>query len=212
MPAANDIILWADMVPALSIKLVDCPTFTIEEALKDAAQTFYRDSRAWREEDVDLGVTFADERNYEAVEIPELEMVGIPQAWVNGEEVEELAAEERSPSSTASDTEYDMQIGVTGPWSFRLVPAPTEGGWSIVGTVAYMPSDDATGIPWRLWRQHREAIEAMALADLKDQAGKPWSDPAGAMRQRGTAEAAMLRFSTEAGPVRRVPRLRARIW
>lgn len=193
-------VLWADMVPDLTPHLPDCPVFMIEGAIKDAAQRLYRNTRSWRVDEVDLGWTFSGESQYQATPPVGLEMIGLPRVWINGELVDELAFGESSSTSTAADdyATSPMRVGVTGPDTFTIIPAPTEDNWTILGTVAYAPADDCVGIPGYLWRRDREAIQSAALADIQSHAGKPWS-ASSASQHDAKARVEALRLSTEGG-------------
>lgn len=203
--------LWLDWASELKPFLPDCPEFTIMFALQRATTIYYRETRAWRVENVALGSTVAGQRNYTVASPPDdLEMIGLPQAWIGGIEVQEMWPAQASEAPPADAASFDMEIGVSGPASFRIVPAPTVSGQAIVATVAYTIDETATGLPYEQWRQHREGINALALAYLRSQDGKTWTNHVLAAAEDAKARTLMLQHSSQAGPVSAAPKLRVR--
>ena len=199
---------WLDWSSELAMFLPDCPVFTIADALKRQSRMFYTHTRAWRVDDVDLGLTVAGEQLYQVHLPDDLEMLAITQAWVGGEEVDELVGS--SPAGLTSEGTFEMRIAVVASDQFRLAPAPLVTGEQIMGTVAYVPASAVDGLPTWQWEQHREAIEHYVLSYLRSQAGKPWADPNDAIAHRQEAAIHALRLSTESGPRNR-PNARLRV-
>lgn len=204
-------VLWTTMVPAIAAELPDIPKFTAVSAIQREAQEFYRHSRAWRVRDVTLATTVLGQSVYTVATANPAgaSLCGLPALWVNGQEAKEMQPGE-ADDFLPSDTSATPFIGVAGPDSIRLAPKPASAGLVITATVAYEPADSATGLDDELYRLHREAIERAAIARLKAQPGKPWSDPAGALYWRGEANRLRLEASTKAGPTRQRAALRTK--
>ena len=204
-------VLWATMVPAIAAELPDIPKFTAMSAIQREAQEFYRHSRAWRVRGVTLATTVLGQSVYTvATANPSGALLcGLPAIWIDGQEGKELQPGEADESLPA-DTSATPFVGVAGPDSIILSPLPAAAGMVITATVAYEPADSATGLDDELYRLHREGIERAAIARLKAQPGKPWSDPDGAMYWRTEANRLRLEASTNAGPTRQRAPLRVK--
>ncbi len=206
---------WADFIPQVALYLPGCPSFTIADAVRDAAIEFCERSRAWNAERVTLGNTVAGQRDYSLTTNPvAVGLCHLSAAWIGGIEIAPLNpgdAEDSEPAATAAAR--DCRIKLTGRASFRLVPAPTSSGDVVIANVAYAPTDAAPGIPEFIAREWHEAIERRAIAELMLQPDKPWSSATAGIHMarfdKLLAEASNLR----GGPVRRPGMgLRVRSW
>lgn len=201
--------LWSAFFRAIVTELGDCPTFTMEDAIKRAAQDFYRDTRAWRVEGVTLATTVIGQRAYTVTTNPtDADLVGLPAVWIGDDEVQEAAPGE-SDDVSSTYTDQTWRVRVTGAAAISLTPGPTEAGQIIKATAAYAPADSATGLDDGLYAEHRRAIEHAALAILLLQKARPWYDPNLSEYHARAGKVAALRFSSMAGPSRRHP-LRSR--
>lgn len=202
--------LWTDFARVLTLQLPDCPEFTIGNAVQRAAIEFYTNTRAWRLGGVTLATTVASQRAYTVASNPaNADLIGLPAIWIDGEEADELP-DGAGDDYEATDTSSINMVGVTGATSITLAPAPITAGLIVTATAAYAPSTAATGISDELYRLHRQAIEAKALAALLMMRGKPWFDPAGSQMARADYDSEALFVSSQAGPMRRRGNLRTR--
>lgn len=200
--------LWADFVPAITLELPGCPQFTMENAIKRAAIRIYRNTRAWRVDDVTIvAATVVGQRDYTVTNPADTLLVGLPAIYANGDEIDELPEQEIG-DNLPTDTDSTWRVGVKDSVTVQVVPAPDAAGVAIVATVAYMPADTATGIDEQLFIKHHEAIEYLAMHLLMRQTGKSWSNPREAEENRLRANREISRISTMAGPMRRRQALR----
>ena len=201
---------WDDFIPRIAAALPDCTVPAMRLALKLAAVEFYTDSRAWRVENVDLATTVAGTEVYTVADVPaSTKLVGLPAVWIDDTEVYELASGE-TDDTYPGETSSDVRVGVYSADEIRITPVPATSGGVVVGTVAYAPTEDALGIDDALFYAHHKGIGFLAIADLKRNVGKPWSDAAGAFRYEGDAARELMLASSSAGPLRRRPMLRVR--
>lgn len=196
-------VAWIDWAERLQLHLRECPTVVIADELRRSAVDFYRDTRAWRTTGVALCTTVAGQASY-SVAVPELTaLAGLVTAWLGRVEIDEATPDELDEKTRTSTSGDSVLIGITGPTTVRLAPAPIASGVAVVATVAYRPADDAPSILDSLHQDHRGTIEAMTLERMLAQPGKPWTDYALAGKHSGAAASSALFDSTQAGPVRR---------
>lgn len=200
---------WNDMAPFVAMFAADCPTFTIAEQAQLATVEFFTDSRVWRTtERLQLGATVAGQASYTVSNPADIELVGLPAAWLGDDEIGEALA--RDAIELATETPgTPKKVLVTSGTTVRLFPVPVLSGVPIWGIAAYAPTQAAVGIEEARWLQYRETIRELTLAKLKQMQGKPWSDPAAAMRHQALYDQRALGNSTDAGPRRRA-RLRTK--
>jgi hypothetical protein len=91
-----------------------------------------------------------------------------------------------------------------------VVPTPAVPNVVLTATVAYTLAPTAAGIPWDLYRLHKEPIEDLALSIMMSMKGKPWTDLADANQRMQTYTQWALSSGTQAGAVRTQARLRVR--
>lgn len=199
---------WMAWAAELAPKMPDALVPSIIGALKEATQDHFRKTRAYRLNGLSAGLTVAAQPVY-VVALPSgLELVGVPQAKVGKDDAEEIDALASVDLPEVGDDLDAWRVAVDGANSIRLWPTPTTPGAAITLNVAVMPDLTLEGIDRNLYRVHREAIEAAALADLYADKTKPWSDPAMAQELQRQAARDRLLHSTRAGP--RSARMRLR--
>lgn len=203
---------WADTTPFVALYAADCPAFAIADAVQLAAIEFFTHTRVWRSAPrITLGTTVASQADYTVAPPTSLDMVGLPAAWIDDKEIYEALQRDSTdvkPGDLAT-TSADMKILVTAANQVTLLPAPVTPGQVLRGTVAYAPSQSATGIEDAMWLKYRETIRELALAKLKRMQGKPWSQLGEAGMHQATYDQRAIDESTAAGPLRR-NRLRTR--
>jgi hypothetical protein len=182
-----------------------CPSFVLESTAKEAAREFLRRSCVWRDRKVALLTTTAGEDEY-AYNLPEnAELNRVHVAWYGSTEIDvQIPGEEDETETTATDSEW--MIGVLpGGQGFRLTPAPSAAAVSVTGTVSYVTSTNASGIPqWIFDEWHRQIACGAAEKALK-QISRPWSNPGASPMLLAEFEDGIRAASVSAGPVRRRP-------
>lgn len=195
-------IAWIDWAPRIQLELPECPPYVIAEALRDVAIDFYRETLAWRARDVALTTTVAEQRDYTVTVPSGAALAGLPAVWVDSKEANELAPGQEDDDEP-DDTSSTVRVRVTGDDTIIISPAPNDAGLAVVATVAYRPAADATGLLSTRYLEHRDAIEAGALARLMRQQGKAWSNPGDAVARMRDYERLSALFSSRAGPRKR---------
>lgn len=194
---------WEQLIPTISHRLPQCPTFTMEDELRRAAETFYTETRAWRVHGVTIvAATVASQADYTVTNPSNTELVGLPAVYVNGNEVDETVPGEQ-PDYPPGYTSDDFSVGVVGAAAVRCTPAPKSGSMIVKATVAYRPGPAATGVEDYLWADHWKAISDLALARLMAQVSKPWSNALMVPFYEAEYQREALRWGSAAGPVRR---------
>jgi hypothetical protein len=187
-----------------------CPEFSAEVQVLEAARDFCRRSRIWRQENTLLVTTVADQAEYD-LDLPDAaELASLASAWVGDQEADiELPGEGDDIEPGTSGTEW--KVGVVDHDTIRLTPAPDTAGIVVSGTAIFAPAEDATTVPDFLYRRWKRAIVHGAIAALQSEAGKPWSNPGAVLFHQGKFDDGILEASNKAGPVRRRP-LRVRTY
>jgi hypothetical protein len=206
--ATTNQVLWRDFVPQMIMTVPDCPVFTIEDAVRQAAVRFYRDMRTWRDYGVTLCVTAAGVDTYEVLPPVDLELSGLPEIFALNMPIDELNPASAADVAGTSTVPRSWKVGVIGPTTIKIVPPPAVPNVVLTATVAYTPAKSCTGIPWDLYRLHKEVIEELALNILTSMQGKPWSNPAAAQDHMNAYTAWSLDVGTKAGAIRTQSRLR----
>lgn len=203
-------VTWATMRPRVQSLAPECPSFLIDQALRDAADEFFRDSRVWRSSRGTLLTTVADTSVYAYTPPTNAEVVAVQTAWVSTTELDIERAGE-SDDEEPGDTEQFPKIGARPTNKLRLTPLPSAAGQVITGTLSFKPSTDAVGIPTEAWSGWPDEIAKGAASLLAGHADKPWSNPAMAKMWREEFMSGLRHASATAGPTRRRP-VRVRVW
>ena len=135
-------------------------------ALRNGARDFCRDTEIWREE-----LTFDSEEDEDEYDL-------------NAQHSYE-AEVYRVLTVTLDDSTIDAEyrtFTTTGILAFDS--APDADGDDIVVNTVMLPYRSCDTYPAWLLRRWGEAIAAKALANLKSEAGKPWTDAKGAQKNR----------------------------
>jgi len=159
-PAPQATLALSTLLPKLSITVAACPGNVKTLALKLAARDFCRDTEIWRE--TLSTTTTADEDEYDITDLHTYD-----------------ALIQRVRLVTLDDTDLvDSAWSVSEVGTLTLDTAPEETGDTLAIEVVFMPLEICTDYPGWLLDKWAEAIVARALAILKAQPQKPWSDPA----------------------------------
>lgn len=196
--------LWADFLNDLRMQLPGCPDLYIEAQLKRQAIEFYIDTLAWRTPRVTIGSTVVGQNDYAMPAPPaDTQAVELCAVYIADEEIDPQTfsgSDEDELGRTGDDPRYTLVDSTT----LRLTPAPNRGGEVIKATVAYAPAETAAGIDDVLYVKHHRAIEALLLARLMSEKGRPWENLIEASRHADEANVLSLLYSTRAGRRRRV--------
>lgn len=195
---------WANMVPGVAEHATAVPIFVAEDHLRDVAREFFRLTRVWRSPESTLLTTVASQVPYAYTPPSNAELSSVHSAWAGSTKLEviEPGEEVETEPGYTSDT---YSVGARLRNVLYLAPAPLSGGVVINGTVSYVPSADAVGIPDVAWDEWRKAIAAGAAARLVAMPNKPWSNPDSVGYLRGLFDTAVREASNEAGPPRARP-------
>lgn len=194
-------LLYREVMPHVP----NVPEFEVEYRLKQATREFCHRSLSWRQANTELLTTVADQVSYDA-DLPDAtELVAVLSAWDGDTEIDvELPGEVEDLEPGSSDSEWKVGVESTMD-AIRLSPAPDTSGTVLTGTIALSPNEDSTEIPAFIWKRWRKPVAAGCIAALKEQVGKPWSDPVGAVMFRQRFEDGCMEASNASGPVRRRP-------
>jgi hypothetical protein len=203
LPGAS-IAPWSDLVSNVLPHTPECPLFEIEDRLRQAAREFCRISCAWRSPNVALLTTVADQVLYTYSTPAQAELNRVHTAFNGDDEIDvALPGEEDDVDPTSSGE--DWKITVDSETQLRLTQPPATAGIELTGTLSYVPTNTATGIPTLIARRWQLQIAAGAAALLVVQARKPWSNPAAAAMLSGMFQEGIRSASNDSGPVRRRP-------
>lgn len=202
---------WDAFLPRVMPDVPGCPSFTVEEAIRQAAIDFFHESGAWLAAGTAvLASTAAGQAGY-AVTVPDNTGIARLRAvWVGSEEVEVLLPGEELDIAPGERAEQ-WRVGLTSPTTIQLSPAPLQGGQQITAAVAYEPTEAAEGIDDVLFARWRTAIEAKAKTLLLAQPGEEWTQPLALSLHEGIYQREVMLASNSVGPVRRRP-LRVKGW
>lgn len=195
---------WASMRPAVLRRARECPSFLIDEALKDAADKFFQDSRVWRTAHGTLLTTVADTASYSYTPEDEAMLWQVQTAWIGSDELTPIEDGEHADDDP-TDTTALPRIFARRVNKIVLTPLPSAADMVIKGTVSLRPATDAIGIPQEAWSEWGEAIACGAAAQLVTHHDKPWSNPGSQSFLAGVLRDGISSASNAAGPVRRVP-------
>jgi hypothetical protein len=194
---------FMDMAPDLALDLVDCPEAFVMLELREAAIVFYAATRAWRAEIVPMSLV-AGQTTYALAGLPtNAVLAGLPGLLLDGKPL----LEQRGDREEADGA---LRVMVASETAIALTPEAARTGQQITGHVALAPARNASGIPARLYAEHREAINALAMSRLMMQLGKPWHNPNMAAKHASDYQRWALKFSSEAGTRSHRPRLAVR--
>lgn len=191
---------WSDWLPDLAALLPACPSITMEHELRNAAITFFEDSRAWKsmldpirvvagQPDIDIEPS---DGNQEAV-------VRIEAGWFDSKPIKAISADELDVSFND-----DWTVHTGSPSHFvtlmngqtRLYPSPNMAG-TLKLRASLRPADEATRLPDGLMK-YRKDIGQGALAQLRLYPNQPWSDPALAAVNQSAFRAAIDKLNLRA--------------
>ena len=182
-----------------------------------ASRKFFELTNIWRSRAADLQstsivllTTVAGQQLYGFTLPSGAELNQVHVAWNGRQEVVvDQPGDEEDDAPDCRDSSW--RIAVEAVDTLRLSPAPSAGGVVVMGTVSYVPSIGAAGIPQPVFDRYKREIACGAAAMLAAQPGKPWSNPGAVQYLQDQFDEAVTRASNETGPVRRTS-LRVRSW
>lgn len=180
---------WSEFLKDVMPHVPGCPEPVAEFALKRAAQEFFETTRLWKLWLVDQ-TTEADRTDYFLILEPHSQLVRLERATLDGREIE-VRAEEDLPADWQTYPQC-VETGVHTTDRDGLVLVPAQAADKVLKVEASLkPSDDAQGIDNLLFAHHARQIACGAVADLKGQADKTYSDPDGSLLWRSRFEGHM---------------------
>lgn len=196
--------LWSEFFKKVSAFAPDIMLPTVEAEAMQASIDFFTESRCWRAEDVAIGTTVANQSAYTITNPAGQDVVGFPAAWVDGKEISEFRPGDKheiGPEETGAVRGIRWVDGT----HFELLPIPTESGLAITGSVAYAPSDAATGLEDALFALHWRTIVHKICANLLMHNGRAYSNPQMATWHSGEYSRLALDAGSAAGARSRNP-------
>ena len=195
---------WADMRSRVLRKAPECPSFRLDDALKEAAQEFFETSRVWRSSRDTLLTTVADTLDYAFTSPTNAEVHCVISAWDGDDELEVLLPGEQDDADQTTTTD-EFKVGARQTDVLFLSQLPRTAGTVIAGVLCFKPSAAALGIPTQAWQRWAEAIACGAAAMLVTEPMKPWSQPGTYAFLKGQFDDGIRQASNAAGPVMRRP-------
>lgn len=200
---------WATMRPKVLRKAPECPSFLIDDALKEAANQFFSDSRVWRTAHGTLLTTVADTAVYAYTPPTNAQVWQVQTAWIGTDELTPVEAGDEADDEPG-DADELPRIFARMVNKIVLTPLPANADVDVEGTLSLRPSTDAAGIPQEAWDRWADEIACGAASILVAEPNKPWSNPGAQSFLRGVFMDGISSASNSAGPTRRVPlRVRA---
>jgi len=209
LPGAT-IKAWNLMSPDILPHVPECPLFEIEERARQAARDFCRRSYCWRSATVTLLTTVADQVLYTYVNPDQAELNAVHSIWDGATELD-VALPGEYDDTQPDTSSSSWKVMVDSETQLRVTPPPDSSGIVVTGTVSFVPSISATGLPSLIFDKYRLQIAAGAIALLVVQPKKPWSNPGAAMFHDARFEQGITDAANASGPVRRT-RLRVKQW
>lgn len=195
---------WATMRPTVLRRAPECPSFLIDDALKNAADEFLRVSRVWRTAFGTLLTTVADTAVYAYTAPTNAQVWQVQTAWIGTDELTPIEAGDEADDEPG-DTDELPRIFARKVDKLVLTPLPATAGAVVKGTLSLRLSSAAVGIPKEAWQEWSDEIACGAAAILVTEPNKPWSNPGAASFLRGVFRDGISSASNSAGPTRRVP-------
>lgn len=206
-------VTWPDIARQITMSLPDCPEPTLWNGIRRACTDFLRDTRALRVRDVVLvSATEAGRSVYSLPALNGFAAVDILAAWAGGVPLRTTEWGEHigvAPNVRANSV-GDWSIGIDSPSTLRMSPPPEVAALQVVGVVQYITDLDSVGVPDLIWHRWCDTLRAGAVAELAEQVGKAWSNPALAQRKRAQYEIGRHQAANQQGPARRRSPMRVR--
>lgn len=163
---------WMDFQDVHLSDLPGCTYFAAANALRQAAQEFCRRAQVWRVT-LDPVTTVANTSVYDFDITSQFEIIKLNSAKLNGQRINILLEE---PMAS------EAGILLRSQREFELFPVPAA-GLSLVLNCLLQPAESATGIEDYLYAAHARAIATGAKAMLMAMNGRPYSNPAEAVKK-----------------------------
>lgn len=195
---------WDAFYPKVAVYAPDIMLTTVVDEAKQASIDFFTESRCWRGEDTAIGTTAAGQSAYAITNPANQDAVGFPATWIGGKEIGEFRPDDKHEIGP-EETGTARGIRWVDATHFELLPVPTESGLAITGSVAYAPSDTATGLEDALFSLHWRTIVHKICANLLMHNGRSYSNPQMAAWHSGEYDRLALDAGSAAGARSRRP-------
>jgi hypothetical protein len=180
---------WSAFLPDVLVHVPGCPDPVAEHAVLRAAQEFFETTRVWKQWLPDI-TTATETTEYVIFLEPKSELVRLERATLSGRPIR-VRTEDQLPDDWQTYTS-GIEDGVHTSDRRNLVLLPAQSEDLVLKVEASMrPSNTATGIEDCLFDLYVQQIAAGAVAALKEQSEKPYSDLAGAGAWRSRFETHM---------------------
>lgn len=209
--ASPSFTAWPALVSELSSLVPECPQPLMKAELIKAARRFFTDSMCWRQSNLTLLTTVANQMAYTFNAPDNAELLEVISCWDGDDELDVgRPGETDDYHPEQSDSEYIITVA-NGGATLNLTPVPETAGIVLEGSVAYTLSNNAGGIPTWAYDEHKDGIVAGAAARLVMQPKKPWTDREAYRLHMDLFDTAVRDASNKAGPIKRRP-LRTKPW
>jgi hypothetical protein len=181
--------------PLILPRVPRCPTPTVNQAIRQAAQRFCERTKLWRETD---SFQIGSEGMDYVFAPPGAVLYEIETARFNGQRLQPASIpwlDDNLPNWRELSGSVPRYVTQTEIDTVRVVPADTG---QVDLTVILRPSDDAQDLPDFIARSHRTAIRDGALAELMMLPGQPFFNPELAMIHNRKFEAELDRLTMAA--------------
>lgn len=183
---------WSAFLPYVVPDVYECPTVTVELAVRDAAIEFFRRTHVWKETS-DVVRTRAGRAVYDMETPPNVMVETLYEVEFNGRRTgparpDGIPGWLRGPGSPVRFTYLH------GTDEIEFHPAPADDG-EMRMTMVLTPSSTSSGIESFYFERYRDGIVHGAKWKLMMVPGKPWTNPA-------MAEYHARRFSFEISEAR----------
>lgn len=173
--------------------------------IAEVAREFCMKSSCWRTRRLTLLTTQAGVQDYAYTDLPsDADLYRVNSAWCEGDQVPVLEPGQEDEQEEGAQSD-DLKIGVSGPTTFLLSPAPLTSGRVIMGGLTAIPKLSAASLPTALLDQYLVGIVYGVLARMALEADKPWGRINMVPVYQGEYERAIAKASNDAGPIRAQP-------
>jgi hypothetical protein len=198
---------WDELQQLVAGHVNECPVFLQLDAVKRAAQEFFRRSGVWRTDEVTLLTTVAAQQSYAHAPTINAQLERVYSAWSGEDELDVSLPGEaaNTPNATTESDATQLRIEARDGNVLWLSPMPATAGTVVRGTLVYVPTRAGAGIPLRAFDEWGTGIAARAAAELVIEPGKQWSSPGMYGGLMSLFSNACMEASVAGGPVRRKP-------
>lgn len=191
------LVSFSQFTPSVLADMPECPVFTAEDAIRNAAIEFCRRTRCWIVE-LDAEIASAGTSTVDLIPPPGTAIATIRSVSDGSHNLDPISIDmlEAASPTWRTDTGTTRSYFNLAATTLRLYPTPVA-SINVVATVSLTPSRKAQGIESSIYETWFEEIVAGAKARLFAMNGYAWSDPTLAMYHSRKFEAACAGTSAD---------------